>query len=187
MNILGLTGYAGSGKTTVARHLVQHHGFTPISLADPFKIFGVVEHDFPREEVFGPRPKSEATRRFLQQAGTEWGRDRFGDDWWIRHADVLLYRLHRGGVKNVVIDDVRFLNEAEWIDRIGGALWGITGRKAPMAEAAAGHRSETEITAALQRANRLFLNDTDNAPTFWAYVNIALAHDFPTEAPDVQE
>jgi hypothetical protein len=37
MQVIGLTGYAGSGKSTVAQYLVEHHGFTRLSFAAPLK------------------------------------------------------------------------------------------------------------------------------------------------------
>lgn len=37
MIILGLTGFAQSGKSTVADYLVEHHGFTRVSFAAPLK------------------------------------------------------------------------------------------------------------------------------------------------------
>ena len=51
--IVGLTGLARSGKTTVAQYLVEKHGFTLLNFADPLKemvrkldpIIGVAEED----------------------------------------------------------------------------------------------------------------------------------------------
>jgi hypothetical protein len=37
VNVIGLTGYAGSGKSTVANYLVEEHGFTRLSFAAPLK------------------------------------------------------------------------------------------------------------------------------------------------------
>lgn len=37
MHIIGLTGYAQSGKDTVANYLVKTHGFTRIAFADPMR------------------------------------------------------------------------------------------------------------------------------------------------------
>ena len=37
MKLIGLTGFAGSGKSTVAQYLVEQHGFTRLSFAAPLK------------------------------------------------------------------------------------------------------------------------------------------------------
>lgn len=37
MNVVGLTGFAGSGKSTVAEYLVEKHGYTRLSFAGPLK------------------------------------------------------------------------------------------------------------------------------------------------------
>lgn len=37
MKVLGITGFAGSGKSTVATYLVERHGFTRLSFAAPLK------------------------------------------------------------------------------------------------------------------------------------------------------
>jgi len=36
-NILGLSGYAQSGKDTIADYLVKNYGYTKISFADPIR------------------------------------------------------------------------------------------------------------------------------------------------------
>ena len=35
--IIGLTGYARSGKDTVANYLVEHHGYTRVAFADAIR------------------------------------------------------------------------------------------------------------------------------------------------------
>ena len=54
MNIVGVTGQAGSGKDTVADRLVEEHGYMKIALADPLKRFGHVVFGFTPEQLWGP-------------------------------------------------------------------------------------------------------------------------------------
>ena len=146
MNIIGIVGRAGSGKSTLAKGLLAAlPRSVPVSLATPFKLEGVALDGLPVEEVFGPRAKSPETRKRLQQRGTERGRAVHGDDVWLRHADADLYRLDQYGMLTAVIDDVRFVNEAEWVRARGGTLIKLVGRNAPMSVENANHPSETSI------------------------------------------
>jgi len=54
MNIIGVTGQAGSGKDEVAGRLVQKHGFAQLSLADPMKRFGLNVFGFDVIQLWGP-------------------------------------------------------------------------------------------------------------------------------------
>jgi len=47
--IIGVAGNAGSGKDTVADHLVKHHGFVKVALADPLKRICREVFDFSEE------------------------------------------------------------------------------------------------------------------------------------------
>lgn len=143
--VVGLTGLAGSGKSTIARELVQVYRATPCSLATWFKVPSAAQ-GAPLAEVFGVIPKTPKTRSFLQRRGTEEGRDVHGDDWWIRHADADLYRLGSYGVELVVVDDVRFRNEAEWVNSIPDSLLVRLHRDgAGLAGEEGLHRSERDI------------------------------------------
>lgn len=169
IHVIGLHGAAGSGKSTVARFLVKHFGCVPVALADYFKIPAVALDGLPLEEVFGPKAKSEHTRRYLQQRGTEQGRNVHGVDVWVNHLRAHLYRLSQMGVERVVVDDVRFPNEAEALRMVEiihgpgfamlrdtwrnhpahgllGEVWQITGRGG-LSGATAQHVSELPLDA----------------------------------------
>lgn len=55
MNIVGISGVAGSGKDTVAGYLVER-GFVPIALADGMKRICKEVFDFSDEQLWGPSP-----------------------------------------------------------------------------------------------------------------------------------
>lgn len=121
--IIGLTGLAGSGKTTVARHLMGMHGFVRHRMAEPLKsmlkTLGLTEQqidgdlkEVPCELLGGKTP-----RHAMQTLGTEWGRDLISQNLWVKAwSDSLPHG------RNVVVDDVRFLNEVETIMSIGGYI-----------------------------------------------------------------
>ena len=136
MIIVGLCGYAGSGKGIVAEYLVKNKGFIQMSFADSLKdiislLFGwdrkLLEGDtsISREwrEKIDPywskslnRP-SLTPRTVLQNFGTDVVKN-FQDDFWIRVLERKITDLPKDA--RVVISDVRFLNEFAFIKNFGG-------------------------------------------------------------------
>ena len=132
--IIGLSGYARSGKDTVADHLVNTYGFTQKSFAAKMKeaiytLNPIVHSDSIGEfryqslvDVYGLDKVKEdypEVRRLLQVFGTEVGRSMFGDNFWV---DLTLNNLKSF---HTVISDVRFKNEAEAIRKSGGQIWRV--------------------------------------------------------------
>lgn len=131
--IIGVVGFIGSGKGTVADILVNKKGFTKISFADSVKdataaIFGwprgLLEGDTDESREFREKKDewwSEKTgkhitpRNMLQLMGTEAGRDVIHPDVWVLSVERKI-----GMYKNVVIPDVRFPNEMNFIQSMGG-------------------------------------------------------------------
>lgn len=54
VSIIGVSGQAGSGKDTVADHLVKSHRFVRVALADPLKRFGYQVFGFNKKQLWGP-------------------------------------------------------------------------------------------------------------------------------------
>lgn len=119
----------GSGKTTVAEILVRKHGFIRLSVASTLKAMtrtfleesGMNPYDV-LELIADPELKEmplkalngKSPRYAMQTLGTEWGRNLFGEDFWINAAINKAKALMSQGY-SVVFDDVRFTNEAEAI------------------------------------------------------------------------
>jgi len=131
--IIGVVGFIGSGKGTVADILVQKHNFTKLSFADSLKDATAAIFGWPRHLLEGETAESRAwreekdewwsektgkyitPRNMLQVMGTEVGRDMLDPNIWI-------YSLERKMdlYPNVVIADVRFPNEIKFIQEKGG-------------------------------------------------------------------
>lgn len=201
--IIGITGKAGSGKSTAAKVLVEQHGFVEVGLADPLKRICQEVFDFSDEQLWGPSEMRNAPdsryrrsvdekgctcgqtfrtaedfrdhlscpalgplfltpRHALQQLGTQWGRACYENVWVdfaLRVARKLLGQDPNGlgytpqlgftltmkiGHKGVVIPDVRFPNEVDAIQKVGGRIWKCTRGKG--LEGAVGtHASESFI------------------------------------------
>lgn len=121
-----------SGKSTAASYLCSVYGFDAVSLAAPVKAMGaefLVSFGYSREEaeymVFRDKERiipslNKSVRYILQTIGTEWGRNYINGNVWVK---IMLRNLELKG--NVVVDDVRFFNEAEAIKAAGGILWKV--------------------------------------------------------------
>lgn len=131
MQVLGIMGALSSGKTTVAQHLVQNHGWTRIRMAETLKAMlrtmGLSGEEldgdlksWPAELLGGATP-----RLAMQTIGTEW-RDMICHDLWVRTQRPRIAAL----VKNdpnvkIVIDDIRFPWEVDMVKDYGGQIWTI--------------------------------------------------------------
>ena len=124
----GLTGRANAGKSTVA-HMLAEYGFHQESLADPIlnMLSALLAHAnaspaWATERSLKEQPTTLgfSYRHLAQTLGTEWGRG-LAPDFWLR---VLQQRLDSPELRddNVVIPDVRFPNEAEFITARGGVV-----------------------------------------------------------------
>jgi hypothetical protein len=137
--IIGLSGRAGSGKSTAAAYMEATHGYIRARFAGPLKdalrrmlrdavvddhtVERMIEGDLkevPCALLLGKTP-----RQAMQTLGTEWGRHCIGDTFWVNLMRHRLEQLRNG---LVVIEDVRFQNEADMIRSMGGKVVCITGR-----------------------------------------------------------
>lgn len=129
--IIGLLGPAGSGKSTAAKYLAEKYGARRYAFADPLKDIVRLALDFTHEQVYGPQKSKEAVdpryghspRWFLQRVGTQGVRAVLGADFWWQYT--LDQRIMRDRPALAVIEDVRFVNEAAGLDRLGARVPGL--------------------------------------------------------------
>jgi len=152
--LVGVVGFAGSGKSRVADELVNL-GFVRVKFAHPLKemmrgglraagldeetIERMIEGDL--KEVPSPALGGRTPRYGMVTLGTEWGRNLMASDLWINIAKMRITGL-RNAARAVVVDDVRFPNEVETIKRLGGRLWRV---ERPGIEIDIGHESEQHV------------------------------------------
>jgi|688.fasta_scaffold30666_5 phosphomevalonate kinase len=117
--IIGISSKMGCGKDFITEHY-----FIPflenklklktlqVSLADQIKVNVMTKEGISYEDVF--IKKNETTRQLLQKEGTEFGRDVFGKDIWIKYYQNWIQILQGRGVKAITTCDIRFKNELEW-------------------------------------------------------------------------
>lgn len=147
--LIGLTGRAGAGKTTVGWHLEHRHGFAHFAFADP--IVGMISALFDEANIssgyIDERALKEAPtllgfnyRQLAQSLGTEWGRA-LDQDFWLRVAAAKVRAARQQGAP-VVISDVRFPNEAAWIVAHGGFVVRVLRDPCPGEQQPPAHESE---------------------------------------------
>lgn len=155
LRLIGLVGYAGTGKDTVRQLLELEHSFVGLAFADPIRqmlrtLFSsngidekyIDERDFKEatiEDLLTEQPLS--YRQMAQTLGTEWGRN-LSPDFWLQIAGAFIADQRRRGERLFVISDVRFVNEARWVKDAGGELWRI---HRPGVLPVRPHASEAEI------------------------------------------
>ena len=159
--IIGLAGYAQSGKDTVAKVLIENFGFERVAFADPIRNLlyemnpAVKDGDYRLQGVIDgygwdvAKTAFPEVRRLLQDLGVG-ARKVFGEDFWVKQA--------LGSYKpwdNIVVTDVRFTNEADYIKGFPEAqLWRI---KRIGVGAVNGHVSERDMDG--YNVDQIFANN----------------------------
>lgn len=127
--IIGITGKKGVGKTTMATHIAAlYEGFSVFSFSKTLKytlsyLTGIdVDYFISRKKKESPLDNWNymTPRKMMQLFGTEVARH-IHPDFWLKSAE---YHIPKG---DVIIDDVRFPNEANWIKNRGGVVVKIIG------------------------------------------------------------
>ncbi len=132
--LLGFHGYTESGKDTVADHLADRYGFQSFALADTLReiliilnpyiatadgiairLVDIIESEGWDSAKRNPHYMMEF-RRLLQTMGTDIGRIFFGKTIWMDIARSKMVK------PDVVITDIRFPDEANWLRSMGGTL-----------------------------------------------------------------
>lgn len=146
--LIGLTGTAGTGKTTAARYLRNHHGFKGFAFADALKTGIESMFDVSIETLEMMHSKDDiipglgtSLRKLYQTLGTDWGRNMINTDIWV---NLLHKQIERYPGSKIVITDVRFENEAQYIrDQGGGIIHLLSNRATPTRK----HSSEHGVAA----------------------------------------
>ena len=148
IKVIGLGGFAGVGKTSVAKCLELNLGYERVSFAWPLRemllSMGMTATELANKEVPIPRFGNKTPRFLLQTLGTEWGRDMVSKTLWVDIAKEMAQQLIDKHI-SVVFDDVRFPEEVAAIKSLLDnanivRLW----RVLPAREFEAKHVSETQ-------------------------------------------
>lgn len=152
MTVIGMNGYAGSGKSTAARILVSRFGFVEMKFAkwlkDMLRALGLTDREIEGDlkEVPNPILGGQTPRYAMQMLGTEWGRKLIHDNLWVGLAQYAVSQAEQSGLKRIVFSDCRYPNEARLIQHtLGGSVWRLVRPQGGEVGAHSSERIQSEI------------------------------------------
>lgn len=177
--IIGIAGFQGSGKDTIADYLQNIYGFKRDSFAATLKDAVAAIFGWDRELLEGRTTESRAWREqvdawwadrlnmpnltprlVLQQWGTEVARKSWHDDTWIASLENKLARAHN----DIVITDVRFPNEIQAVRNAGGIVIRVVrGPEPEWFESAIAANQQVQSAVAYMQAQNIH-------PSEWAWI-----------------
>lgn len=118
MKLIGISGKMGSGKSTLAKHLISKYGDVVIEkvAAD---LYAIQDYIYDRLDL---KLVGEKDRDLLIAIG-EWGRSKSPSLW----TDACFNRIAKLQNEVVIVDDIRYPEEAMAIERLGGLLIRLEG------------------------------------------------------------
>ncbi len=151
--IIGITGKKSSGKSLTADYLQSEFGFEQFAFADKLKSGIISIFDVPNESLYGSEVEKNkldefwgvSGRQLAQIIGSELFRDILPtllpqlNNIWIRCIEK---KILNSKSDLIVISDVRFSDEAEFIKSMGGVIISIERNNLNIIDK---HQSETQI------------------------------------------
>ena len=167
LQIIGITGKAGSGKDTVANYFIDSKNYIKLTFGGAVKDIVQIITGWSRDMIEGQTVESRELRetvvhqnynmncrQLMQFVGTDLFRNNLDQNVWINIVNdkvkKLILDINSGTqtlkhVKGIIISDVRFDNEAQFIKSIGGTIVKINRN---VAIESSNHQSERGISIA---------------------------------------
>ncbi len=119
---IGVSGKMGVGKDYIVNKYLSklYKKSIIMSFADMIKVNLMVHNNINLNELYGD--KKPEIRKLLQYEGTENGRDKYGQDIWIKYVKSWGELFLSRGYKYIIVTDVRFKNEYEFIKNNNGII-----------------------------------------------------------------
>jgi hypothetical protein len=156
--IIAITGKKQHGKDTVGNYLAEKYGYIRLSFADAIKDMLRVSFGFSEEQLNGSQKENVdlfwkiTPRQVMQYVGTELFRDKMsaliphvGQNFWVLILKKKIYdRLEINPEAKFVIPDLRFQNELDFVNEMGGFTISVV-RPEMDNNAFSDHSSETTV------------------------------------------
>ena len=191
MNIIGMCGKGGSGKDTVADYLVAHYNYHRVAAADAMKEDLCRYLDMDLQTLESIKNKSVdliddnkkvgefSIRRFLQLYGMDM-RYRISDTYWLstsidnKIADLELQNNETDN--NIVVSDVRFEIEFDFIKKHGGKVYYIEGRTG-LTEEQSQHVSEDFVNTTARDKCDLVIDNSGSIEQLYQNIEKEIVND----------
>ena len=135
--IIGICGSKGHGKDTCGDYFVKNYGFIKYNFADPIKDISKILFNLNKDQLYGNKKEiidkryNMSPREIYQKLGTEFGqsiiyklfpnlnRDKII---WLELCKQFIENQNSIGNNNIVICDVRFKHEIDFIKSLNGKI-----------------------------------------------------------------
>jgi cytidylate kinase len=127
--LIALIGAPGSGKDTIAKRLVEQHGFVRFAFADKVRELAYATLDVPSKRFLDSLGWEKAKRQtnffreHLERVG-DGARKVFGQEFWIEQ----IFEEVKTAIINdadIVITDLRKENERDFVQNFDGIIWHV--------------------------------------------------------------
>ena len=190
INVIGIMGKIGSGKSTLSNYLVTEKNFNEFSFADPLKkglieFFGMDEKDFygsQEDKLKVNKYWNTSARELCQTIGTNIFRDsiknflpnlKSDDNFWIKrtHLNILKYvekenaknmnSSNKNNKINIVFSDIRFENELNYVkNQLNGKVYYI--ERSNNTHGVINHKSESNYQDLITKYNVITLENNSS-------------------------
>ncbi len=153
--LIGISGKRETGKSSLAKALVKNHGFIRLSLADPLKLMCQELYGLTNEQLFGTEKETPTKYRrtdgsyftprdiLIREGCLKRSIDPF---FWCKqlHEQLENYSMD-STASNFVIDDIRFVNEIHYFNKLGAKFVRLERSQRAIGKAALDDLSECEL------------------------------------------
>lgn len=161
--LIGIHAKPRAGKDSVCNYLLKTKSLIRFGPSVQVKKTTAAMFNIPEEYLYDDDMKDTidpywgiSYREMAQKVGKESSRDIFGEDFWIRHVEKYLHHDLPITKSGIILADIRYKNEVEWVKQKGGKVIFITRKNKP---AAANETHPAEIGLPEELADFIIRND----------------------------